>query len=176
MKIGTDGRMPDPSDLLSAARTLCDMSGAGAPTDAHFRRAVSTAYYALFHKIVRSAAERFMGPGQEDTAAFSFLYRAFDHKGMKVTCEALQSSTLSRTYQNHLHRTDVSAEMRDFAGILPNLQAARHKADYDPSVQFFPSDAAALIDSAELAIQAFDRIPPGERTDILALMMVGART
>jgi hypothetical protein len=65
--------MPDPSELLAGARLLSDASGAIPPSDAQLRRAVSTAYYALFHKVVRAAAERFMGPAHENAAGFSLL-------------------------------------------------------------------------------------------------------
>ena len=69
----------------------------------------------------------------------------------------------------------MSQEARDFARSFPVLQDARHLADYDPSIQFLPSDASYFIDAAEAAMSAFDRIPPDEKADILALMLVGAR-
>ncbi len=168
--------MSNPSDLLLVARMLSTTTGTAPPTDAQLRRAISTAYYALFHKILRSAAERFAGSDQDNTPAFSLLYRAFDHRRMKAICESLQAPTLSKPYQNHLRRTTVSSHMRDFAVAFTDLRAARVRADYEPSGQFLSSDASSLIDSAQVAIEAFDQIPPSERADVLALMMVGART
>jgi uncharacterized protein (UPF0332 family) len=58
--------MPDPAELLAVARQLAN--SLPQPNDAQLRRAVSTAYYAVFHKILLAAAERFMGPGTESTA------------------------------------------------------------------------------------------------------------
>jgi hypothetical protein len=167
--------MPDPSELLATARLLARQSDPTPPSDAQLRRAVSTAYYALFHKVLRTAAERFMGPGQTNTAGFALLYRGFDHRRMRSICEDLQVSTLKSTYVRHLRRQWVSQDLRDFAGAFPPLQEARHLADYDPVHQFLPSDVSSLIDTAEVAMEAFDRVAPDERTDILALLMVGTR-
>ncbi len=136
---------------------------------------MSTAYYAVFHKIARSAAERFMGPGQQKTAGFVLLYRGLDHRKLREVCEVLQASTLKDNYKFHLRRSAVSTDMQDFARAFPPLQEARHLADYDPAVQFLPSDVTSLVISAERALQAFDRVAADEQADVLALMMVGAR-
>src|SRR5258708_2364680 len=83
---------------LDRARLVSNSSDETQPTDAHLRRAVSTAYYALFHKVLRSAAQRFMGPDQERRAGFTILYRSFDHRHMKLVCLALRVSTLKDRY------------------------------------------------------------------------------
>jgi len=167
--------MPDSADLLALARLLSTISSEPHSPDVHLRRAVSTAYYAVFHKILHAAALRFMGPGQEKAAGYAILYRSFDHRHMKMVCEALQVSTLKDKFKYHLRRNNVSQEMRNFAGIFPDLQDARHLADYDPAVEFLPSDVSSLIDAAELAMAAFDRATPEEQADVLALMMVRTR-
>lgn len=167
--------MPVPSELLALARNLSTGSGGSQPNDSELRRAVSTAYYALFHKVVRTAASRFMGPGQENSAGFSILYRCFQHRVIKTVCEEIQVPTLKQKYQTSLRRTSVSQDMKDFPVIFAALQEARHLADYDPAIRFLPSDVTSWIDGAEVAMNAFDRATVDEKTDILALMMVGAR-
>lgn len=168
--------MPEPSsDLLAVARLLATVEDGTEPTGARLRRAVSTAYYALFHKVSRAAALRFMGPDQENSAGYIMIYRSFDHRHMKTVCQALQASTLKERFRNHLRRNAVSQDMRDFAEVFPELQEARHLADYDPAVAFLPEQVSALIDSATAAITAFDRVAPDELADILALMMVRTR-
>jgi len=57
--------MPDPAELLSVARLLSTIGSEPRSDDAQLRRAVSTAYCALFHKVLRAAAQCFMGAGQE---------------------------------------------------------------------------------------------------------------
>jgi hypothetical protein len=162
-------------ELLALARRLSLGSGHWQPNDAELRRAVSTAYYALFHKIAGTAAERFMGPGQQSSAGYALLYRGFEHRKIREICEVLEASTLKNKYKFHLRRAAVSKDMQEFARALPSLQEARHLADYDPAAQFLPVDVASLIDAAELALQAFDRVAADEQADVLALMMLGAR-
>lgn len=165
--------MPDPAQLLAVSRQL--LFSLPQPNDAQLRRAVSTIYYALFHKILREAAARFMGSGSESSAAYSLLYRSFDHRHMKTICEQLNVPTMKKAMQTSLHRTAVSAAMRNFARIFLVLQEQRHQADYDPRTAFESSEVSNLIDMAELAIRAFNNAPPAEQADILALLMVRPR-
>jgi hypothetical protein len=116
-----------------------------------------------------------MGPGEENAAGYAILYRSFDRRHMKTVCEALQVPTLKDKFKYHLRRNNVSQDMRDFAGIFPDLQDARHLADYDPAVEFLPSEVSSLVDAAEVAMAAFDRTAPDEQADVLAMMMVRTR-
>ena len=167
--------MADPSELLAAARLLLDGEGGNPPTDAQLRRAVSTAYYAVFHCILRAAADRFMGRGEAASAGYALLYRSFDHRHMKTVCGALRASTLRERFRRHLRRASVSEEVQDFAGIFEELQDARHTADHDPVASLVTSDVVALIQAAVVAMDTFDRVAPDEKSDVLALLMVRAR-
>ena len=166
--------MLEPGELLATARFLSGSASSPAPTDAHLRRAVSSAYYALFHTVLRAAAERFMGQVPQ-APGYSLLYRSFDHQHMSRMCEELQRSTLRTKYRAALHCNAVSKDMQEFADAFPRLQSARHDADYDPVASFLPTDVAAAIVAAEFAIDAFNRAPPAEQADVFALLMVGAR-
>ncbi len=55
---------------MALARRLSDTTHGRVPTATELSRAVSSAYYAVFHKLLWSAAQRFNGPGQEATAAY----------------------------------------------------------------------------------------------------------
>ena len=167
--------MPDPAELIDVARLLLG-STASPPTQAQLRRAASTAYYAVFHKVLRSAAGRFTGTGQEHSGAYLTLYRSFVHSQMKQICEDLAKSNLPQKVKWSLRRDVVSQGTRDFAASFPALQEIRELADYDPTVgPWNASNIADVIDLAETAIEAFDRIPQDEQSDILALLMVRAR-
>lgn len=167
--------MPDATDLLATARLLLSAGTASPPSEAQLRRAVSTAYYAVFHKVVQAGAERLMGSGSQGTAGYGLIYRSFNHGRMKSVCESLSVARLSKTLQQQLGRTAVSLEMRGFAAAFATLQEARHFADYDPAVRFTLSDAADFIDKAEAAMATFDAITPGEKADVLALMLANPR-
>lgn len=167
--------MPDASDLLAVARLLLSAGTVQPPSEAQLRRAVSTAYYALFHKVLRAGAERFMGAGTQRSAGYSLLYRGFNHGRMKAVCDSLDVATLSKNLQQQLRRTSVSQEARNFVSAFASLQEARHLADYDPLTLFVLSDTADLVDAAEAAMAAFDQIAPEEKADLLALMLVSPR-
>jgi len=151
----------DPLDLLAVARLLAaDVQ----PSEAQLRRAVSTAYYALFHRVLQAAAGRFMGLDQENSAGYALIYRSFDHRHIKAVCEGLDVSTLKDSLKRQLGRNAVSQDMRNFANSFPRLQEARHLADYDPQAVFPHADVLFLIDTAA-----------AEQADILALMLARAR-
>jgi hypothetical protein len=116
-----------------------------------------------------------MGTGHENSAGFAILYRALNHGEMRRTFAALAKATLSDKYRNLLHRSTLCQDMRAFAKAFPNLQTLRHLADYDPAFSFSVSGAAAVIDEAELALEAFERVPEDEKTDVLALLLAGSR-
>ncbi|MDO9713306.1 hypothetical protein [Paracraurococcus lichenis] len=136
---------------------------------------MSTAYYALFHKVLQAGAERFMGPGARRSGGYGLIYRSFNHGRMRQVCEALTATRLSATVQRQLGRTVVSQDMRDFAAGFANLQELRHQADYDPSSHFPPSIVGTLVDTAEVTMAAFDRTTPDEQVDVLALMLTSPR-
>lgn len=136
---------------------------------------MSTAYYALFHKVSRDAAERFVGKADEDAAAYALLYRGFNHGRMRDIGKALGAPRLKEAWTKQLGRDAVSQDAKDFAAIFGDLQEARHAADYDPRIAFSSSDVSDLIEAADRGMEAFDRIAPDERAAILALMLVGAR-
>jgi len=59
--------MIDPVDLLDVARLLAMAPARGAPQQAKLRRAISSAYYALFHHLAESATRHFIGADQRQT-------------------------------------------------------------------------------------------------------------
>lgn len=65
-------------DLLQQADYLAGYEGTN-PSQTSLRRAVSTAYYALFHLLIEDAASRWSGPPESRTG----LERGFQHGSMK---------------------------------------------------------------------------------------------
>nr|WP_294517333.1 hypothetical protein [uncultured Rhodopila sp.] len=59
--------MFDPADMLAVARPLAVPATTAPVTQAHLRRAVSTAYYAVFHAVLLAGATRFIGSDKRDT-------------------------------------------------------------------------------------------------------------
>ena len=164
--------MFDSDEMLLVARDL--LYGENA-SDSHRRRAVSTAYYAVFHAIARTASLRFVGPGSETTVAYRLLYRSFDHGNMRSICKELDKEPMAKAIQLRIGRSAVTPATRNLAHNFVDLQQARHIADYDPAAAISAEDVADLIEEATMAIVALLQIPLPEQADVLALMMVKAR-
>ena len=166
--------MPNPAGLVAAGRLLLT-AGAGPPSEAQLRRAVSTAYYALFHALLGAGATRFMGPGQQARPGYALLYRGYQHGRMRRVCQDLDVAALRPAVARQLGRSQVGPAMRRVAAAFVALQDARHASDYDPAARFDVADVTAALTEAEDAIAAFTAIPPEDQADILALMLVDPR-
>ena len=130
-------------DLMAAAHVLT-ASGGENPTQARLRRAVSTAYYAMFHCLAAMAADLFMGTARGP--AWHRVYRALEHGRAKSACRQVQAMR------------EFPAEIRNFAGVFVMLQVERQKADYALDMEAYrTSDALAYMASAEWAIDRLER-------------------
>ena len=109
--------------MLDLADRLSDPEP-GEPEQASLRRAISTAYYALFHLLVQEAAQCWNG----SATARAALERKISHGTMKSTSVAVVSRNLrgwSAAAQN------PPAGLQFVAKMFAQLQEARHSADYD---------------------------------------------
>lgn len=134
-------------DLLALAARLAKASPRK-PRQAELRRAVSTAYYALFHAVAQNAADCFVGTSKQNRSnrAWSQTYRALDHGSAKAACEAIRN-------------IDFPAEIKDCAEAFIDLQKARHDADYDPLRRVTRYDALAAVLKAQDAIAKLREAP-----------------
>ena len=133
-----------PPDLIEAARVLTE-SGPGRPTQARLRRAVSTAYYAMFHCLAAAAADLFIG--RQRIPAWHRVYRALDHGRARSAC--MQGQTMP----------DYPVEIRYFAETFVALQKVRQQADYALDAETYQkSEVLRYIASAERAIRQLERV------------------
>jgi len=165
----------DPHEMLAVAQQLIS-SETGSANDAQRRRAVSTAYYAVFHATLQWAADRFVGPASRDSAAYTIFYRGFSHTRMAEVCKALDRDFISKPYQNKLKRDSVSKPLRSFCGFFVELQDHRHQLDYDPQHEPDYVGAELACYAAMDAIRVLSEVDPDELADVLALMVVGSRS
>ncbi|MDE2787199.1 MAG: hypothetical protein OXL37_11100 [Chloroflexota bacterium] len=146
----------EPDALIGVARTLAAGGNAGSPsvtTDTELRRAVSCAYYAIFHTLCRAYADVMAGPhlgSQLGRDAWNMAYRSIDHGLARSKCS--DGGNMRRFGPN----------IQDFAGRFVELQQRRHEADYDPGTTFTQSQVNRIIDDAEGALMGFDNAPPDE--------------
>ena len=138
-----------PLDLISTARHLAKLGGTRRPRQSDLKRAVSTAYYALFHAMCQNCADSFIGGTNADRSASAWrqVYRSVDHGHAKSQCK------------NKDMLEKFPKDIEDFAEQFYKLQIERHAADYDPNSKFFRTDVQATIDAAEVAMKAFAKVP-----------------
>jgi len=126
------------------------------PADAHqpsLRRAVSTAYYALFHLLISDAVAHC-----SDTQFRAALARIFEHGGMKSASDSKVSEINSlfdpdppadpeRTILYHLHNV---------AETFGQAQNNRLDADYNLAREWQPGQVSLLVEGVEAAFKSWE--------------------
>lgn len=112
------------------------------PKQASRRRAVSTAYYALFHLLVDEAVSNWAVERQR-----SVLGGTINHVGIKEKCADL----LKRAKSDR----DMPAELISVAQLFIMLREQRSLADYDNSKWWSIADVQKVLDSTEDAFAAW---------------------
>jgi uncharacterized protein (UPF0332 family) len=133
-------------DLLEQAYHLANMD-TGTPKQANLRRAVSTAYYALFHLLIDEAVGNWNIARQR-----SILARTFDHAKMKAVCRDHKDRFFSAG------QPSAGVPLKNVASALSDLQENRHTADYDNGVHWSRIDALNQIDDARDAFADWQAI------------------
>ena len=153
-----------PLDFIASARILVQAEPKR-PTQATLRRAVSTAYYAMFHCLARTCADLLVGGESADRSkhAWRQVYRAVEHNATKSACK-------DRTVIVHFPK-----EIEDFSNSFISMQEKRHKADYDPTLSLTKSEVAHDISFAEQAIKDFYSAPTKDRKAFCAFILFKKR-
>lgn len=110
--------MAFPDELLAEA--VRSVHSPAEESQGRYRRAVSTAYYALFHLLIGEATANWNRPEQREKLA-----RAFEHKHMRRASDQVKG----KPYANE--DPDVVARLRQVAACFADLQQSRIEADYD---------------------------------------------
>lgn len=147
------------ADLLEQARTLAKREPKR-PRQASLRRAVSSAYYALFHQLTE-AASRDLITGSDCEILRNQVKRAFKHAEMKDVCQALAKWQPKQppARMANLFSQSPSEDIRHVASAFVELQQARHDADYDTQCRFSRDDVLTLLETAEQAFLIFNGLP-----------------
>jgi uncharacterized protein (UPF0332 family) len=128
-------------DLLEQARHLANREPQR-PKQASLRRAVSTAYYALFHLLTMSSVANWRTARHR-----AALARAFEHATMNQACK----KTNDKTFPDP--NAAAVRSLKRLANIFMQLQQQRHTADYDNSKRWGRTEVLTQIDMAQ---EAFD--------------------
>jgi hypothetical protein len=221
--------------LISVARTLAAVDCPG-----HRRRAISSAYYALFQELQLACANQLVGAPNStlwDAENWDCVFRSLSHASAKTVCLAIRTSFVdsdveiasvknnitkhngdlnkvnaqieaksstpkdSRTDEQKLelkqlknsaasHKLKIrkanakctalkkqrrSEAIHTFATAFANLQAERHRADYEFGYDPEKKEVEASIQAAEAALKAFNKAPAPDRVYMIVSMMFKKR-
>ena len=159
---GTEtARAMNSRDLIATARGLVGI-GRRRPSQASLRRAVSTAYYAMFHCLAGTAADLLIG--RHRSPAWHRVYRALDHGSTRNAC------------QDRLAMREFPLEIQEFASSFVALQGARQRADYAFEGRYDRPDVLAAIDRAETAIEKIGQVDARHRRSFAAHVLFKRRS
>lgn len=151
-------------DLIAAGRLLAGTVHPDTqPLQDSLRRAVSTAYYAMFHSLASSNADCLVGRPHDPLSehAWSRAYRGLSHGAARRNL--LQDRSL------------FSLQIQQFADVFAQLQDQRHRADYDPNRTFSRPQALYWIERAEGSTDNFMQTSADERKIVAIQSLVGRR-
>jgi uncharacterized protein (UPF0332 family) len=145
-------------DLFQQARELATRDRRK-PRQVNLRRAVSSAYYALFHSLIDEACRLMLGARHDERAVRYVLGRAFTHSTMKQACAAFAGGALKAAVAKGLPAAfSIPLEIRRVARAFIDSQDQRHMAEYDRTEGYHRSDVLALIDQGEAAWDPFENL------------------
>ena len=161
-------------ELLEHARFLANLDPS-TPSQANIRRAISAAYYAVFHLLASEIAAQ-VSPGFP-AGLRERTQRALDHKQMLKVAKAFSQAGAKRAKDlpdDVVLPDAVSQELASISNGFKDLQEARHTADYDVLKQFSPGDALALVQQAEKIFKDWKTEKSSNNTPVfLAAMIFG---
>lgn len=126
--------------------------GVGAPRQADLKRAISTAYYAVFHAVLTEASDEFVGKTQRQSPRYALVYRSVGHGQLKSLCVDISKRTPPTKYRPYIPPGGFGPDVQAFATALADLQEKRHTADYDPLARFSRADALFAASTARNAV------------------------
>ena len=117
------------------------------PTQASLRRAVSTAYYAVFHLLIAEAVANW-----SNAVLRPQLGRAYDHGTMRQA--SVQTANKGFPGEDPI----VVAGLRSVARTFDELYGQRHFADYNLTKDLTPTEALSQVTSAATVFKTWPSI------------------
>jgi hypothetical protein len=154
---------PNPEHLLDQANHLTSPSAAR-PTD--LRRAISNAYYALFHLVTTAAADMEVCKDDWLNPEYVQVYRGIQHRQLRSLCSDIASSVNPASFPE-----GGLDPLTRFAQNTFDLYELRIEADYNPSADFTVEGAMVAVSGAEEALKWFRGISTEQREAFLRRLL-----
>jgi uncharacterized protein (UPF0332 family) len=166
---------PDPDHLFEQAdRLMLPLAAEAEPRQTDLRRAISSAYFALFHFTLAAASDLFVGWDKRSMPEYQIMYRSVSHDWLRSLCEQLQRKRIAKIAP-HAPGVAFFGPVVIFAATVAELQELRHSADYDPSFSITVDEAKFRIDEARKAVKLFQEATDVQRVAFLTLLMFNIR-
>ncbi len=127
------------------ARFTADIAG---PSSAGYRRAVSSAYYGLFHALTLTSASLF-APSVVERQEFTRLFR---HSDLKNVTGWVVAGSPPEGLQHSVAVLREEQRVRTVSAAFFRLHKARETADYDHTAAFDEGDTHDLVRAAQEAV------------------------
>lgn len=146
------------SDLIAQAHRLARATKQR-PRQVDLKRAVSDAYYAMFHELAKECADTVAGSvATSRPKAWQQVYRSLEHGGAKSASEQAKNK-------------NFPLEIIIFAETFVEMQNARHNADYNPAAVYVRAKVTTMITEAQVAIVSLRTAARPDRRAFVALVL-----
>lgn len=151
-------------DLLAQADILLRLDKRR-PKQANLRRAISAAYYALFHFLIEESTLLTVGTSNASRPLRQLVGRGFSHTAMRSASAEMGKATPSDLLKPFWPLYDVpsSVELQKLAKAFVILQQERHSADYDLSRPFTRNEAEKLVEQGRDAFDNWNQLKQNDR-------------
>ncbi len=140
------------------------------PRQADLRRAISSAYYALFHAVAIAVADDIVGSTRRASSRYALLYRSIDHRKLRELCEDVGKQTPPKKIARYVPTGGFGSDLMLAADAVIDLQEKRHLADYDPAFRAAKSDVVVAVTTGRTALAHLRAAPPAQLKAFLTLV------
>ena len=158
-----------PDHLLEQARHLANREKTK-PRQASLRRALSTAYYALFHLLIHEATLNWKRVDQR-----AFLARFFEHGKMRSASDRqrIELNAYFKTKPVPCPDLDCARHLHRVAETFLQAQQQRQTADYDDSRAWTRIEVLNLIARVDAAFQSWREIRDESAAQTYLISLLG---
>lgn len=154
------------SDLLDQASTLASLDPMR-PKQASLRRAISAAYYSIFHLLIDEAARRI----STNTILQPYIARSFEHKNLKEAAnKIIAQSSPKPPWPRDLLSIPIEPELVRVCTAYVGLQALRHQADYNIAKTFKRAEVVIEVSRAKAAHQDWAQTRASDNATVFLLL------
>jgi hypothetical protein len=165
----------DPEHLFQQARRLIGPAPSPDPWQANLRRAISAAYYSVFHTVLTAAADMVVGQTAGTGGLYELVYRSVAHTWLRDLCQDMRKRPMPQRYKRYEPQGGFGQDMTAFAEIVMQLQEARNEADYSPSLHISRLETIILLSHTRAAFNHFNTAPASDRRAFLTLLLFQPR-